>query len=499
MNNNNNQPDLGKQANLNETLAIITILIVCIAVSVLMFKDNPTGGPIQLALTFTAFLGILIGFKNGLPWKEIERSIADSVGIATMAIFILFCVGALIGTWILSGTVPTMIYYGLHFLSPEIFYPTACLLCAFVALSIGSSWTTIATVGIALLGISNVLGLPTPITAGAIVSGSYFGDKMSPLSDTTNLAPAVAGSELFSHIRHMVWVSVPSFIIAVILYTILGLTMTSDSTSAIEMDTFTSALQEHFNIGLHLLIPLLVLLYMAFKRIPALPTIFSGALLGAVFAVVFQSKVVLDFANDPASHMMIALGKGVSQVMFEGYTSNTGVEVIDKLLSRGGMWSMAQTVWLILSAMLMAGVFSSIGIFDRVAKSLLGITKKTSSLIVVTLSNCFLMNLIAAEQYISIIVPGQIWRDVYKRRRLAAVNLSRCLEDAGTLSSPLIPWTTCGAYIYGVLGLASFAYIPFCFFNIINPIISAIYGFTGFTIFTETDEDVVTETAQESA
>ncbi len=494
MNNNNKSSDLGKQANLSESLTVITVLIGCISTAVLLFRDDPTGGPIQLALTFTAFIAMLTGFKNGVPWKTMEKSIADSVGVATTAIFILFCVGALVGTWILSGTVPTMIYYGLLLLSPLIFFPTACLLCAFVSLSIGSSWTTMATVGIALMGISSVLGLSIPITVGAIVSGSYFGDKMSPLSDTTNLAPAVAGSELFPHIRHMIWVSVPSFLIALVLYTVLGLSMASTSTSAIDLHVFTNALTGHFNIGLHLLLPLLVLLYMAYKRIPALPAIFFAALLGAVFALLFQTKMVLALANDSTAHTGIALAEGIARAMFAGYQAETGVAAIDKLLSRGGMWSMAQTVWLILSAMLMAGVFSSIGVFDRIANSLLGITRKTGSLILVTLSNSVLMNLIAGDQYISIVVPGQIWRKEYQRRGLAAVNLSRCLEDAGTLTSPLVPWNTCGAYIYGVLGLASFAYIPFCFFNIINPVISAIYGYTGFTILNS--EEAVTDTVQ---
>jgi Na+:H+ antiporter, NhaC family len=485
MNNNNDTSNLGKQSNLGESLALIGVLILCISSAVLLFSDYPTGGPIQLALTFTAFIGILLGFKNGTPWKHIEGSISASVAVAANAIFILICVGALVGTWIMSGTVPTMIYYGLHFLSPEIFFPTACLLCAIVSLTIGSSWTTMATVGLALVGICNVLGLSIPITVGAIVSGSYFGDKMSPLSDTTNLSPAVAGSELFSHIRHMAWVSVPSFLISLTLYTIIGLMSDVPASSAIELDSFTYALQNQFDIGLHLLIPLLILLYMAFKRVPAFPTIFTGALIGALFAVIFQPQVVLDLANTQDTHVAIATIKGVSTAMYGGFSSDSGVEVVDKLLSRGGMSSMVMTVWLILSAMLMAGVFSSIGIFDTIARALVKFTKTTGSLIAVTLSNSALMNVIAGDQYVSIIVPGQIWRKEYERRQLAAVNLSRCLEDAGTLTSPLVPWTTCGAYIYGVLGLTTFAYIPFCFFNIINPIISAIYGFTGFTILSD--------------
>ena len=481
-------PTEARQANLPESLFIITLLIASIATAVGMFRDYPTGGPIQLALTFTAFIGILFGFKNGLSWKQLEESIGKSVAVASNAIFILICVGGLIGTWILSGTVPTMIYYGLLFLSPEIFFPTACLLCAFVSLSIGSSWTTMGTVGLALMGISSVLGLSVPVTVGAIVSGSYFGDKMSPLSDTTNLSPAVAGSELFSHIRHMTWVSVPSFLIALLIYAVLGFSMDTPATSAIDLVEFTGALQAQFNIGVHLLIPLAILLFMAFKRIPALPTIFCGAMIGAFFAIFFQQEVVISFANKPDSSTSLALATGAIQAFYGGYSADTGVEVIDKLLNRGGMSSMIITVWLILSAMLMAGVFSRIGIFDTIAAALVRFTRKTGSLIAVTLSNCFIMNMIAGDQYVSIIVPGQIWRKEFEKRKLAAVNLSRCLEDAGTLTSALIPWTTCGAYIYGVLGLTTFAYIPFCFFNIINPIISAIYGYTGFTIVSESTE-----------
>ena len=482
MNNNKDVSSQERQANLIESVFVISLLIVSIATAVTMFRDYPTGGPIQLALTFTAFIGILFGLKNGVRWKEIEEAIGKSVAVASNAIFILICVGGLIGTWILSGTVPTIIYYGLLFLSPDIFYPTACLLCAFVSLSIGSSWTTMGTVGLALMGISSVLGLSVPVTVGAIVSGAYFGDKMSPLSDTTNLSPAVAGSELFSHIRHMTWVSVPSFIIALIIYAVLGFSMDSPATSAIDLDEFTTALKSQFDIGVHLLIPLAILLFMAFKRIPALPTIFSGALIGAIFALLFQQDVVIKFADMPNSSNAMALATGAIQAFYGGYSANTGVEVIDKLLNRGGMSSMIITVWLILSAMLMAGVFSRIGIFETISSALVRFTQKTGSLIAVTLSNCFIMNMIAGDQYVSIIVPGQIWRKEFEKRKLAAVNLSRCLEDAGTLTSALIPWTTCGAYIYGVLGLTSFAYIPFCFFNIINPVISAIYGYTGFTI-----------------
>ena len=481
-------PKPARQATLTESLVIIAILIVSIFSSVFLFKDNSTGGPLQLALTFTAFIGISAGLRNGLAWKSIEDEIARTVGLAANPVFILFCVGALVGTWILCGTVPAMIYYGLKILSPDSFYPSVALICAFVSLSIGSSWTTIATAGIALLGISELLGLSTAITIGAIISGAYFGDKMSPLSDTTNLAPAAAGSELFSHIRHMAWVSIPGFILALALYTVLGFVLVTDVPQTVALDTLTSALGHQFNnIGIHLLIPLVILLVMAYKRVPALPTIFTGALVGAVFALLFQRQTIINFANLPDAGTGVVLIKGIMQVMFDGYTANTGIQSIDKLLSKGGMWSMAGTVWLILSAMLMAGVLSAVGVLSRLVQSLSRLVKSTASLITTTLANAFIMNVLTGEQYIAIVLPGQVWREEYKRRKLAAVNLSRCLEDAGTLTSPLIPWTTCGAYIHGVLSLSSFAYVPFCFFNIINPIISAIYGYTGFSVLAEED------------
>lgn len=467
---------------LGEAIGLIVFLMVSISTAVFLFSNDATSGPIQLALFATAFVSILIGFKNGYSWKELEASISHSIGLAANAIAILFAVGTLIGTWILCGTVPSMVYYGLQLLSPEIFYPSAIIICALVSLSIGSSWTTIATVGVALLGISHALEMSTAITVGAIVSGSYFGDKMSPLSDTTNLAPAVSGSEIFSHIRHMMWVSIPSLLLAILLYAIIGFVSNHNAISSNNLVVFIDTLKNQFSIGVHLLLPLAILLFMAFKKVPALPAIIIGALLGAVFAALFQMDNVMRFFGDSEQNNVIAAIKGIILVMFNGYSSSSGHEAVDSLLSKGGMASMATTVWLVLSAMIMAGVLERIGVLARLVQALVNVTKGTGSLISATLANSFLMNVLTGEQYISIVLPGQMWREEYKRRKLAAINLSRCLEDAGTLTSPLVPWTSCGAYIYGVLGLTSFAYIPFCFFNIINPILSAIYGYLGFTI-----------------
>jgi len=476
-----------KQASLAESIAIILVLFTSVLFTVIQFRDNAIGGPIQLALFFTAFIGIALGFKNGMTWDEIDNEIKQTAAIATTPIFILLAIGALIGTWILCGTVPSLIYYGLKILSPAIFYPTACLICAFVSLSIGSSWTTIATIGIALLGVSNLIGLNTAITVGAIVSGSYFGDKMSPLSDTTNLAPAVAGSELFSHIRHMMWVSIPSLVIAIALYAALGLSAETEVTT-VDMADFNLSITQNFTIGPHLLLPLALLLFMAYRRAPAFPTIFLGALVGGIFAVLFQPDLAAQRGYLEGSGPVMQTLRGILLTMFSGFEANTGNQEIDQLLSKGGMNSMLETIWLILSAMFLSGVLMSIGVLKRIMQSLFRLTKSTGNLIAATLGNCILVNLLTGEQYVSVILPGQIWRQEYKRRKLAAINLSRCLEDAGTLTSPLIPWTSCGAYIYGVLGLASFAYIPFCFFNILNPILSAIYGYLGITITKELDD-----------
>jgi NhaC family Na+:H+ antiporter len=469
-------------ATLKESIGMVTVLVIFILLSVLMFGEDAIGGPLQLALTASAFVGICLGLFKGYKWKELEKAVSKAASIAITPIFILLSVGALVGTWIMCGTVPSLIHYGLKILSPAIFFPTACLLCAFVSISIGSSWTTMATVGVALLGVSLIMGLSTPVTVGAIVSGSYFGDKMSPLSDTTNLASAVAGSELFAHIRHMMWVSIPSFVIALALYTLIGFIIKPDDISGGDMAAFNTALSEQFNLGIHLLIPMAILLYMAYRQAPALPTIFLGAVVGGIFAVFFQPDLVSQLADSEGGGSGYLLTKGVMMAMFDGYRSQSGVAEIDSLLSKGGMSSMLTTVWLILSAMLLSGVLTCLGVLETITRTLIGLTKRTGDLIATTLANCFLVNILTGEQVVSLVLPGQIWRAEYKKRNLAGVNLSRCLEDAGTLTTPLVPWSSCGAYIYGVLGLTSFAYIPFCFFNIINPIISAIYGYLGFTI-----------------
>lgn len=472
-----------REPSLLQALIPLLALIGMLALSVHLYGDNSSYGANQIALLLAGGLAAMIGVRNGLRWNDIQQAIVHGISISTGALFILLAVGALIGSWILSGTVPTLIVYGLKLMSPGWFYPTTALLCALVALTIGSSWTVAGTLGVALIGVAQGLGLSPAITAGAIISGAYFGDKMSPLSDTTNLAPAAAGSELFSHVRHMIWTTLPSLVLAILGFTLIGLGQhASGDNTANELGSLGSVMREQFQLGLHLLIPLLVVFYMALRRYPAYPTILIGALLGAVFAVIFQPEAVIRLADNPSLSKPIALLSGAWKSLFDGYKAQTGQVAVDTLLSRGGMASMLNTVWLILCAMAFGAVMEKVGLLERLIRSVLTMVHSTGALITATLATSFGTNILAADQYIAIVLPGRIYRAEYVRRGLDPVNLSRALEDAGTITSPLVPWNTCGAYMSATLGVATFSYLPFALFNLINPLLAAILAYTGFKI-----------------
>ena len=463
-----------------QALVPLVILVALLATGVLLFGADAAFGANQIALVLAAGVAALVGWRNGLTWEQMQDGIVQGVGVATGAIFILLVVGALIGSWILSGTVPTLIHYGLLVLDPAWFYPAACLLCAAVAMTIGSSWTTAGTIGVALMGVAGGLGMDPAITAGAVISGAYFGDKMSPLSDTTNLAPAAAGGELFTHVRHMAWTTVPAFALAMIAFAVVGLGASTSSGVAAVGD-LSAEMRKHFDLGLHLLIPLLVVLVMAARKVPALPTVLVGALLGAVFAVIFQPDAVRALAGDGVSGGL-ALLKGAWMALFGGFKLESGVESVDSLLSRGGMSSMLNTVWLILCAMAFGAVMEKAGLLERLIRSVLAAAKSTGSLIAATLVTAFGTNIVTADQYISIVLPGRLYRGEYRKRGLAPVNLSRALEDAGTLTSPLVPWNTCGAYMAATLGVATWDYLPYALFNLINPILALVLAYAGFKI-----------------
>jgi NhaC family Na+:H+ antiporter len=485
-----------KAPTLAQALVPVGVLVVLLAASVFLFGDGSSQGPNQIALILSAGVGIVIGVRLGYPWRELERGIVRGISLSMGAILILLVVGALIGTWILAGIVPTMIYYGLKLLSPVVFYAAACVICAFVSIATGSSWTTASTIGIALVGVATAQDLNLGLTAGAIISGAYFGDKMSPLSDTTNLAPAVAGTELFVHIRHMMWTTTPSLVLALIGFAVIGW-VSPIPEQARDLDVILAALEDSFVIGLHLLLPAVLVLVLVWRRMPAFPALLIGALVGAVFAFLFQPRAVLAFVGETDLPRVLALVKGCWMALFAGFTSTSGNRALDDLLSRGGMANMLNTVWLILSAMMFGAVLETTKMLEKLAASVLSVVSSTGTLIAATLASSATMNVIASDQYIAIVLPGRMFRAEYRRRRLHPKNLSRALEDAGTLTSPLIPWNTCGAFMAGTLGVPAFTYLPYCFFNLLNPLVSAVYGFTGFTIdrLPEGEEDDEDEAA----
>jgi NhaC family Na+:H+ antiporter len=470
-----------RDPSLAQALFPVIVLVGLLASSVALYGDGSSAGPNQIALILAAAVGALVALRNGYTWKEIQDGIVHGISLATGAILILLVVGSVIGTWILAGVVPTMIYYGLQLLTPSVFYAAACVICALVALATGSSWTTAGTVGVALVGIATAQNLHLGLAAGAIISGAYFGDKMSPLSDTTNLAPAMAGTDLFTHIRHMVWTTAPSIIIALVLFAIAGFVMPTPADAG-NLGEMLTALRAEFSIGPHLLLPAVLVIGLVIKRVPALPALLIGALTGCVFAVIFQREAVLAFVGDAELSTGVALVKGAWTSLFDGFTLESGNAALDELLSRGGMSSMLSTVWLILAAMTFGGVMETTGLLQRIAASILSMVRGTGSLIAATLGTAIGANVIASDQYIAIVLPGRMFRAEYRRRGLDPKNLSRSLEDAGTLTSPLVPWNTCGAFMASTLGVATVAYAPFAFFNLLNPLIALIYGFTGFSI-----------------
>ncbi|MCC6414887.1 MAG: Na+/H+ antiporter NhaC [Opitutaceae bacterium] len=473
---------------LSESLVPVVGLIVFLAAAVINLDDLPRmplvtplleglarvpylGGvlrasiPVHIPLAGATAVAALMALRLGWKWAEIEEGFKEGIMLSLGAVLILLVVGVLIGTWIAAGVVPMMIVYGLKLLSPHMFLFAACLICAIVSTATGSSWTTAGTVGIAFIGIGGALGVPLPLVAGAVVSGSYFGDKMSPLSDTTNLAPAVAGAELFEHVRHMVATTAPSFVLALGLYWFIGMNYGGEA-GLDAVAVITRGLNQGFAISPWLLVPPLAVLVMVVARMPALPALTIGAGLGAVFASVFQG---VPFAR-------------ILDVSYNGFVSQTGVTAVDGLLTRGGMASMYGTIGIILCSMCFGGVMERSGMLERIAQSVLSLARGTGGLILATLGTCLGINIVAPDQYLAIVVPGRMYRGAFAQAGLHPKNLSRCLEDAGTLTSPLVPWNSCGAYMYATLGVFPFAYLPFAFFNLINPLISALYGFTGWTI-----------------
>lgn len=466
---------------LGQALIPVVLLMGMLAASVMLFGDESSSGPNQIALILGTAAALLVALRNGHNWQSLETGISRGISTSIGAIFILLIVGSVIGTWILAGIVPSMIYYGLLILTPSVFYAASCAICAVVSLATGSSWTTAGTIGIALIGVATAQDLHLGLSAGAIISGAYFGDKMSPLSDTTNLAPAVAGTDLFVHIRHMVWTTAPSFAVTLIIFAIVGLA-TPPPSNVDELEFLLRALNNQFVIGPHLLLPVALVLGLVIKKVPAFPALLIGALVGGIFAGLFQQDAVLTYVGASELPVTITIIKGVWMALYDGFSLDSGNAVLDDLLSRGGMNSMLTTVWLIMSAMMFGAVMETTGMLHVIAFGILKAVHSTGGLISATLLTSIGMNVIASDQYISIVLPGRMFRNAYERRRLDLRNLSRSLEDAGTLTSVLVPWNTCGAFMAQTLGISTLTYAPFAFFNLLSPLVAAVYGFANIAI-----------------
>ncbi len=472
----------------------ILLLMFLLGINVQFYGEDSSYGPNQIALLLSAAVAAIIALRLGSTWEQIQNHLVNSISSAMSAILILLLIGALAGTWLLSGIVPAMIYYGLKILNPTIFLFAACIVCAIVSLATGSSWSTIATVGIALLGIGKALGFNEAMVAGAIISGAYFGDKMSPLSDTTNLAPAVAGTDLFTHIRYMMWTTFPSIGISLIIFLFIGF-FRDTSGNLEDVQPVLNAISSRFNISPVLfLVPVLVI-GMIIKRVPALPALLIGSLLGGIMAIIMQPHIVAE-TSGIADNYIRASYISVLNAMFGSTSIATENEMVSQLLSTNGMAGMLNTVWLIICAMVFGGAMEAAGLLQRITQAIISLAHSTGSLIASTVGTCVFFNITASDQYLAVIVPGKMFSKTYKDRGLAPENLSRSLEDAGTVTSVLVPWNTCGATQASVLGVATFAYAPYCFFNIISPFMSIVFGYLNIRIARLENKETTTQSNQ---
>ena len=439
----------------------------------LVYGDDALGGSNQFILLLGAAIAGIVGFYYKVSYKFMIDKVAENLQSVTGALLILLFVGALAGTWLISGIIPAMIYYGLQILHPSIFLPACIIICAIISLATGSSWTTSATVGIALIGIGKVLGIPVGMVAGAVISGAYFGDKLSPLSDTTNLAPAMAGGELFSHIRYMTYTTVPSIVITIIVFTILSLTQ--NTTGAADTESLMLAIEEKFTITPLLFIVPGVVILLIVKKSPPLIALLIGSLLGGVFALLFQSKILLEITE--ASVLSFEVGyRAIMDSMTVSTEITTTNALLNDLFTSGGMEGMLGTIWLIICAMVFGGIMDAIGALERISSALLNWAQTTFQLFASTVASCLAINLTASDQYLSIVIPGKMFSKAYKDRKLAPENLSRTLEDSGTVTSVLIPWNTCGAYQSGVLGVGVGEYFIYAIFNWLSPFMTLLFA-----------------------
>jgi len=458
---------------LSEALFPLIALIVMLAINVFYFKDASLDGSNQFVLLLGGAVAAIVGFAKGVSYEEMMNAVADNLKSTSSALLILLMVGALSGTWLLSGIIPTMIYYGIQLLNPSIFLLVSVLVCALISVATGSSWTTSATVGIALIGVGNAMGIPMGMTAGAILSGAYFGDKMSPLSDTTNLAAAMAGTDLFTHIRYMLYTTVPTLVITLIVFGILSFKI--EPAAAVETASLLNAITESFTITPWLFaVPVLVIALIV-RKTPPLAALLIGTLGGAVAALMFQPELIRTLSGSTELNF-----ESVYITLLNAITEDLAVEssntVLNDLFTSGGMAGMLGTIWLIICAMVFGGVMESIGALSKITAALLKLSKSTFGLVANTVGSCLALNVTASDQYLAIVVPGKMFAKAYEQKGLAPENLSRTIEDSGTVTSVLVPWNTCGAYHSSVLGVSVFEYFAYAVFNYVSPFMTLLFA-----------------------
>ena len=473
-----------RKPSLLQALVPIAVLICLLVLNVTHFGDHTLDGANQVALILASAVAGIIAVTLGVKWIHIRSSMVKSISSAMPSILILLMIGALAGTWLLSGVVPTLIYYGLKVFHPKIFLFATVIIAGMVSLATGSSWSTVATIGIALIGVGQALGISEGLIAGAVISGAYFGDKMSPLSDTTNLAPAMAGTDLFTHIRYMTITTVPAMSITLVIFLVIGFTYKFDATPG-DIEMVLGAISAKFHVSPWLMLVPAFLIVIIIKKIPPLPALLAGSLMGGIFALIFQPHLIREVAltlDGTTTTFFKSSYLAVMQSIFGDIAILTPNEMVNELLTSTGMRGMLNTIWLILAAMVFGGTMESAGLLVKITNSVIRWAKSTGSLVTTTIATSIFFNITASDQYIAIVVPGRMFADTYRKRGLKPEVLSRTLEDGGTITSVLVPWNTCGATQSRVLGVPTIEYVPFAFFNILSPIFSILFAYLNYKI-----------------
>ncbi len=458
----------------------VAILVILIVIGSILFGDDLTAGPSQIALLIAAVIGALIAmFRQKISWEKIEEGIADNFSKSGGVFFILLSIGAITSSWMLSGVVPTLIYYGLNLINPSIFLLVIFIFTTLISLVLGSSWTTIGTIGIAMLSAGEIMGFNSGWLAGAIISGAYFGDKISPLSDTTNLASSIAGVDLYKHIKYMLITNIPTVIICAILFTIAGFMI--PSSAQLDVAAESAQIASTFNISLWLLVIPAATIFMMYKKMPAFLTLFISAILSSIVAVFVQPQIISQIVPEGAT-MAQTLIIAPLKILSMPVEIVTDSPMLTELASTGGMAGMLNTVWLIMCVCAFGGVMEAGGYIKAITESLIKVIKSRTSLVGSTIGTCIISNLTLSDQYMSIIIPGKMFADIYKKEGYEPQLLSRSLEDSATVTSVLIPWNSCAAMQSSVLGIPTLTYLPYCFFNILSPIVSVIIAAIGYKI-----------------